>query len=135
MAKNNAEDAALQAALDWACGQGGANCSPIQQGGACYNPSDILNTASYAFNDYFLKNGMTSDACSFSNTAAITTLNPSHGNCKFPSSKTKTHANISSGVGALSPQSADFSGCNRGLHEPFLLLIIGYLVLAIRRIL
>ena len=77
MAKNNAEDNALQAALDWACGAGGADCSPIQQGGPCYDPSNIQNTASYAFNDYFLKHGLNDESCSFDNTAAITSLNPS----------------------------------------------------------
>lgn len=77
VAKNNAEDAALQSALDWACGAGGANCGPIQQGGPCYDPTDIQNTASYAFNDYFLKNGMTVESCNFDNAAALTSLDPS----------------------------------------------------------
>lgn len=77
VAKNNADDAALQGALDWACGVGGADCSRIQQSGPCYDPSDIQKTASFAFNDYYLKHGLTDDACSFSNTAALTSLNPS----------------------------------------------------------
>ncbi|KAM7272001.1 hypothetical protein ACFE04_031215 [Oxalis oulophora] len=74
--KNNAEDTPLQTALDWACGPGGADCTPIQQGGPCYDSTDITRTASYAFNDYCLKNGMTEDACNFDNTAALTSLNP-----------------------------------------------------------
>lgn len=77
VAKNNAEDAALQGALDWACGPGGADCSPIQQGGPCYDPNDVQMMASYAFNDYYLKHGLTDDSCSFSNNAAVTSLNPS----------------------------------------------------------
>lgn len=77
VAKNNAADSALQAAIDWACGPGGADCGPIQQGGPCYDPSDIQKTASYAFNEYFLKHGMTEDSCFFDNTAALTSLNPS----------------------------------------------------------
>ncbi|WJX44626.1 hypothetical protein P8452_31576 [Trifolium repens] len=85
VAKNNAEDAALQTALDWACGAGGADCGPIQNGGPCYDVTSVQNTASYAFNDYFLKHGLTDDSCNFSNNAAVTSLNPSFGNCKFPS--------------------------------------------------
>jgi len=77
VAKNNAEDASLQAALDWACGAGGADCGPIQSGGPCYDPSSVQNTASFAFNDYFLKHGMTDDSCNFNNNAAVTSLNPS----------------------------------------------------------
>lgn len=77
VAKNNAEDAALQSALDWACSAGGADCGPIQQGGPCYDANNVQNTASYAFNDYFLKHGFTDDSCNFDNNAAITTLNPS----------------------------------------------------------
>ncbi|URE45822.1 hypothetical protein MUK42_25040 [Musa troglodytarum] len=85
VAKNNAEDAALQSALDWACGPGGADCRPIQQGGACYQPEDIQSHASFAFNDYFLRNGLAASACDFSGTAALTSLNPSQGSCVFPS--------------------------------------------------
>ncbi|GKU86653.1 hypothetical protein SLEP1_g1150 [Rubroshorea leprosula] len=133
VAKNNAKDAELQGALDWVCGQGRANCGPIQQGGPCYDPSDIQKTASYAFNDYFLKNGMTDDACDFSNTAALTSLDPSNGDCKFPSSKTVSNATIS-GAAGMSPESADFSGCDDIFHPLLLLLITGHFVLVILQI-
>lgn len=77
VAKNNADDNGLQVALDWACGPGGADCGPIQEGGPCYDPSNVVKTASFAFNDYFLKHGLTDESCNFANKAAITTLNPS----------------------------------------------------------
>ncbi|KAG8386827.1 hypothetical protein BUALT_Bualt03G0189600 [Buddleja alternifolia] len=85
VAKNNAEDAALESALDWTCGAGGADCGPIQNGGPCYDGSDLQRTASYAFNDYYHKHGPSDDNCNFANTAALTSLNPSHDGCKFPS--------------------------------------------------
>ncbi|KAI9086612.1 hypothetical protein K1719_031206 [Acacia pycnantha] len=114
VAKNNAEDAALQAALDWACGAGGADCGPIQQGGSCYDPSSVLNTASYAFNYYFLKHGLSDESCNFDNNAAITSLNPSHDSCKFPSSLTVSNGSFlgtapsSMGLGP----SEEISGCS-----------------------
>ncbi|KAK4486995.1 hypothetical protein RD792_006310 [Penstemon davidsonii] len=80
---NNAEDAALQSAIDWACGPGGADCGPIQKGGPCYDPSDLGRTASYAFNDYYRKHSSSEDSCSFSNTAALTSINPSKQNHNF----------------------------------------------------
>ncbi|KAL6876439.1 hypothetical protein ACP4OV_013011 [Aristida adscensionis] len=89
VAKNNAEDGALQSAIDWACGpDGGADCHAIQQGGACYDPPDLQAHASYAFNDYFLRAGGAANpaACNFSGAAALTALNPSHGSCVFQSS-------------------------------------------------
>ncbi|XP_073225874.1 PLASMODESMATA CALLOSE-BINDING PROTEIN 5 [Cicer arietinum] len=94
VAKNNAEDAALQTALDWACGAGGANCGPIQNGGPCYDVNSVQNTASYAFNDYFLKHGLTDDSCNFNNNAAVTSLNPSYGNCKFPAGLTASNGSF-----------------------------------------
>ncbi|XP_021845295.1 PLASMODESMATA CALLOSE-BINDING PROTEIN 5 isoform X2 [Spinacia oleracea] len=87
VAKNNAEDTALQQALDWACGPGGANCGPIQNSGPCYDPNDLIDMATYAFNDYCLKHGMSDETCNFSNTAALTALDPSHDKCKYTSSK------------------------------------------------
>lgn len=109
VAKNNAEDSALLSALDWACGPGGANCAPIQNGGPCYDSSDIPRMASFAFNDYFIKNGLTDDSCNFSNTAALTSLNPSYKKCKFPSSKGNVNLN---GSVRAEPATADMSASN-----------------------
>ncbi|KAL1555640.1 PLASMODESMATA CALLOSE-BINDING PROTEIN 5-like [Salvia divinorum] len=110
VAKNNAEDAALQSALDWTCGPGGADCGPIQNGGPCYDASDLQKTASFAFNDYFLKRGPSEETCNFANTAAVIDLNPSHGSCKFPSSLTAGNGNFSGAAaadsGGVDPSSA-----------------------------
>ncbi|KAL8461154.1 hypothetical protein ACS0TY_032580 [Phlomoides rotata] len=95
VAKNNAEDAALQSALDWTCGPGGADCVPIQNGGPCYDGSDLQKTASYAFNDYCIKHGLSDETCNFSNTAALTSLNPSYNKCKFPSGSSSSNGNFS----------------------------------------
>ncbi|KAL2589852.1 hypothetical protein AAZV13_13G255400 [Glycine max] len=77
VAKNNAEDAALQSAVEWACGAGGADCGAIHGGGPCFDPSNMQNTASYAFNDYFRKHAISEENCNFGNNAAITSFNPS----------------------------------------------------------
>ncbi|XP_077228799.1 PLASMODESMATA CALLOSE-BINDING PROTEIN 5-like [Tasmannia lanceolata] len=113
VAKNNAVDAALQSALDWACGKGGSDCGPIQQGGPCSEPSDIQSYASYAFNDYFLRNGLTPQSCDFGGAAALTSLNPSHGGCVFPSSSSaKNGSFIGTTTGAIygvAPTGADLN--------------------------
>ncbi|XP_049935629.1 PLASMODESMATA CALLOSE-BINDING PROTEIN 5-like isoform X2 [Nymphaea colorata] len=100
VAKNNAPDSALQGALDWVCGHGGADCSAIQPGGPCYEPTDVQFHASFAFNDYFLKSGLSRQSCDFSGSASLTSLNPSHGNCLFPSSFSIKN-NSSAGDGSL----------------------------------
>ncbi|KAI4333870.1 hypothetical protein L6164_018625 [Bauhinia variegata] len=134
VAKNNADDAALQTALNWACGAGGADCSPIQQGGPCYDPSNIQNTASYAFNDYFLKHGLTDDSCNFDNNAAVTALNPSYRNCKFPSSRTVSNGGNFSGSTTSSSSSVglgpneDVSGCSKVARKWFWPLIANHLL-------
>ncbi|KAL0398383.1 UNVERIFIED_CONTAM: Glucan endo-1,3-beta-glucosidase 12 [Sesamum radiatum] len=85
VANPTASQTALQVALDYACGYGGADCSAIQPSGACYDPNTVRDHASYAFNDYYQKNPVPT-SCVFGGTAQLTNTDPSHGNCKYASS-------------------------------------------------
>ena len=67
----------LQNALDWACGQGAADCSPLQPGGHCYQPNTLLLHASYAFNIFYQQNGKSDIACNFGGAGTITKRDPS----------------------------------------------------------
>ncbi|KAF5186840.1 Glucan endo-1,3-beta-glucosidase [Thalictrum thalictroides] len=86
VAKPDADPTALKAGLDWACGQGQANCSAIQDGQPCFEPNDIHNHSSYAYNDYFQRKQSSGGTCNFDGTATTTTINPSHGSCIFTGS-------------------------------------------------
>ncbi|GMP39804.1 hypothetical protein CsSME_00010496 [Camellia sinensis var. sinensis] len=89
VAKSGVSETALQVALDYACGIGGADCSVIQEGASCYNPVTLQNHASYAFNSYFQKKPVQT-SCDFGGTAMITNNNPSSGTCIYPSSSSPT---------------------------------------------
>ncbi|KAG4999994.1 hypothetical protein AAZX31_08G119900 [Glycine max] len=86
VANQGASDTALQVALDYACGFGGADCSAIQPGASCYNPNTVRDHASYAFNDYYQKNPAPT-SCVFGGTASLTSNDPSSGSCKYASPK------------------------------------------------
>ncbi|KAI4319905.1 hypothetical protein MLD38_033446 [Melastoma candidum] len=73
----------LLAALDWACGQGGANCSMIQVNQPCYLPNSPKDHASFAFNSYYQKFKHQGGSCNFRSAAMVTDLDPSHGSCRY----------------------------------------------------
>uniref|UniRef100_A0A0D6QWM4 glucan endo-1,3-beta-D-glucosidase n=1 Tax=Araucaria cunninghamii TaxID=56994 RepID=A0A0D6QWM4_ARACU len=86
----------LQAALDWACGPGQADCNPIQPGAVCYEPNTLQDHASYAFNSYYQKLGMKQGSCDFNGIAMITSTDPSHDSCIYPGSIGNSNSNSNS---------------------------------------
>ncbi|GAB2299131.1 hypothetical protein Dimus_033203 [Dionaea muscipula] len=84
--KDGVDKRMIQAALDWACGAGKVDCSPLLQGQPCYEPDNVIAHATYAFNTYYQKMGRAGGTCDFNGVAEITTTNPSHGTCIFPGS-------------------------------------------------
>lgn len=116
----------MQAALDWACGPGRANCSEIQPGESCYQPNDVKNHASYAFDSYYQKEGASPGSCDFKGVAMITTTDPSHGSCIFPGSKkisNKTsqvaNATQASGANTIRFLGAQTSTFDKNVHVLF----------------
>ncbi|CAN1151556.1 Glucan endo-1,3-beta-glucosidase 3 [Linum perenne] len=85
-AKEGADRKMLQAALDWACGPGRVDCSPMLQGEPCYEPDNVIAHATFAFNAYYQRMAKSPGTCDFKGVAAITTTDPSHGSCIVPGS-------------------------------------------------
>ncbi|KAF8369956.1 hypothetical protein HHK36_032014 [Tetracentron sinense] len=73
----------LQAAIDYACGEGGADCRQIQPGATCYDPNTLEAHASFAFNSFYQKNGRRSGTCDFQGAAYVVTQPPNYGKCEF----------------------------------------------------
>lgn len=84
VASENADEKKLQEALNYACGEGKADCSPIQPGASCYSPDTLAAHASYAFNSYYQKNSRATGTCDFGGAAYVVTQAPSYGSCEFP---------------------------------------------------
>ncbi|KAI4313744.1 hypothetical protein L6164_026699 [Bauhinia variegata] len=111
VAKSNAEPKMLQAALDWACGPGKVDCSPLLKGQPCSEPDNVVGHATYAVNAYYQQMQKSPGTCDFKGVATVTTTDPSHGSCIFPGSngyKNGTHLNGTS----LAPlANSSTSGC------------------------
>lgn len=77
VANGNSGEEKLQTALNYACGEGGADCRPIQEGATCYNPNTLEAHASYAFNSYYQKKTRGTGTCDFGGAAYVVTIPPS----------------------------------------------------------
>uniref|UniRef100_A0A0R0IMU3 glucan endo-1,3-beta-D-glucosidase n=2 Tax=Glycine max TaxID=3847 RepID=A0A0R0IMU3_SOYBN len=113
--KSNADPKMLQAALDWACGPGKVDCSPLLQGQPCYEPDNVVAHSTYAFNAYYQKMDKSPGSCDFKGVATVTTTDPSHGSCIFPGSHGRkgTRTNGTS----LAPSNSTSSGCLSQYHD------------------
>ncbi|KAM7517173.1 hypothetical protein LguiA_006756 [Lonicera macranthoides] len=74
--KAGVSNAQLQENLDYVCGHG-FDCSPIQPGGACFEPTTLLAHATYAMNILYQTAGRNPWDCDFSQTATLSSTNPS----------------------------------------------------------
>lgn len=73
----------LQEAMDYACGEGGADCGEIGPRGSCYYPDTVVAHASYAFNSYWQNNKKEGGTCEFGGTAMLINADPSFNHCRF----------------------------------------------------
>lgn len=74
--KAGTSDVQLQENLDYVCGHG-FDCSAIQPGGACFEPTTLLAHATYAMNILYQTAGRNPWDCDFSQTATLSSTNPS----------------------------------------------------------
>ncbi|KAK1402644.1 Glucan endo-1,3-beta-D-glucosidase [Heracleum sosnowskyi] len=81
--KPGVSDAQLQSNVDYVCGHG-LDCSPIQPGGACYEPATVQAHAAYAMNLYYQYSGKNPWNCDFAQTATLSSTNPSYNGCTYP---------------------------------------------------
>lgn len=91
--KPGVSDAQLQSNLDYVCGHG-LDCSPIQPGGACYEPATVQAHAAYAMNLYYQNSGKNPGDCDFLQTAVLSSTNPSKFASKLFSWKKEKKINL-----------------------------------------
>ncbi|CAN8235999.1 unnamed protein product [Cochlearia groenlandica] len=84
----------LQRAIDYACGAG-ADCTQIQQNGACFQPNTVKNHCDVAVNSYYQKKASSGATCDFNGAATISTSPPSSGT---PSTGTPSTGTPSTGT-------------------------------------
>nr|GMC60060.1 glucan endo-1,3-beta-glucosidase 12 [Ipomoea batatas] len=77
VAKPNVPPETLKEAMDYACGEGGADCEAIRPHGSCYFPNTIVAHASYAFNSYWQRSKKVGGTCGFEGTAMLINSDPS----------------------------------------------------------
>ncbi|XP_030462886.1 PLASMODESMATA CALLOSE-BINDING PROTEIN 5-like isoform X1 [Syzygium oleosum] len=134
IASQSVSQTALQVALDYACGYGGADCSAIQTGGSCYYPNTVHDHASYAFNKYYQKNPVPT-SCSFGGTAVVTSTDPSSSTCQYQSTSTASSIlNTTNSSGATvfgaEPSGPSTSSASQLSHIASLVMTLSWLSFA-----
>ncbi|PKI33198.1 hypothetical protein CRG98_046419 [Punica granatum] len=76
IARSGVPDTKLQAALDYACGQG-IDCRAIQPRGPCFEPNTFTSHAAYAMYLDYQHSAKGTDDCEFTQSAMLTSKNPS----------------------------------------------------------
>ncbi|XP_068651993.1 glucan endo-1,3-beta-glucosidase 4-like [Aristolochia californica] len=122
VSNGNATSGALLEGLNWACGLGNANCSAIQEGHPCYDPNNLDNHASYAYNDYYHRTVATGRTCDFGGTAMITSNDPSYGFCIFAGSL-KSNTSSSGSTNSLGPSDSFPNGAPATKLCKFLIVV------------
>ncbi|KAH9619401.1 hypothetical protein KSS87_014693 [Heliosperma pusillum] len=77
VANAEAGEGKLQGALDYACGEGAADCRQIQPGATCYDPNTLVAHASFAFNSFYQKSKRALGSCDFEGAALLVNHPPS----------------------------------------------------------
>ncbi|KAM7259476.1 hypothetical protein ACFE04_015217 [Oxalis oulophora] len=84
VAKPGTSDDILQQNLDFACNH--IDCSLVDDGGPCFNPTTLMNHASFAMNLYYQRIGpQNATSCDFRSTGLVVTNDPSYGACVYES--------------------------------------------------
>ncbi|XP_074321381.1 glucan endo-1,3-beta-glucosidase 4 [Silene latifolia] len=125
IAKAGADTDKLRKGLNWACGDGHANCAAIQEGHPCYYPDTTENHASYAYNDYYQRMHSVGGTCDFDGTATTTNADPSYGSCAFTGSSNSTAGLSPTAFGPVSPL---MGGSRAVLYPEFGVVILGIML-------
>ncbi|KAE8704862.1 zinc finger protein ZAT10-like [Hibiscus syriacus] len=81
VAKPSVPSDTLQEAMDYACGEGGADCKELMTNENCFYPDTMVAHASYAFNSYWQKTKRDGGTCNFGGTAMIINADPTKHSC------------------------------------------------------
>lgn len=128
IAKESVDPEKLRNGLNWACGEGHADCTAIQEGRPCYYPDTLKSHASYAYNDYYQRMHIVGGTCDFGGTATITTTDPSYSSCIFTGSNKSTHGKAFGPPTALGPVGPLVGGGSSMLYCKIEGLIVGILL-------
>ncbi|CAN1331018.1 Glucan endo-1,3-beta-glucosidase 13, partial [Linum perenne] len=129
IASSNATQRDLQNALDWACGTGNVDCSPILPSQPCFEPDALVSHASYAFNVYYQQNGATDIACSFGGTGVRVDKDPSYDKCLYMTAgANKTGAGSNSTAMASSSSKTSSSSKSMAVKWMYSLILISLIL-------